>query len=116
MLRGAFQIVLPERRPDAMDALGLILGDVSPAELVARYWDVCSKVFPGPPGRFSELFDWDELVSMLDGHQADLAGRLRLVQNGRTLSQEQIALPAGRSLVGGLTRLSTARINELCAG
>ena len=67
-------------------------------------------------GRFAELLEWEELVSMLDGHRADLAGRLRLVQNGRTLSQEQIALPAGRSLVGGLTRLSTARINELCAG
>jgi hypothetical protein len=99
-----------------MDPLGLILGDASVDEFFSIHWDLRPKVFPGCAGRFMELLSWEEFVGILDRHHVDFAARLRLVQDGRTLSPESFELPAQFSLPAGAARVSPARINELCAG
>src|SRR5260370_20116885 len=45
------------------------------------------KYFPGEPGKFAALLTWPDLNHILASHQLD-APRLRLAQDGKTLSPE----------------------------
>lgn len=73
------------------------------------------RILDGPEDRFRDLFDWDELIGILDRHGMDLANRIRIVKSGSTLPQDEF-VPRSRPGAAWGSRVSAEKINQLCAG
>lgn len=85
------------------------------AELLSQASGSQVRIVAGPTDRFRDLFDWEELIAILDRHGADLAHRVRIVKDGSTLPQDEL-VPAFRPGAAWGSRLSPEKVNRLCAG
>lgn len=99
-----------------MNALTSLFGVADIIELLEQPPGSPACILAGPADRFKELFDWEELIGILDRHCADLAQRLRVVKDGTTLAQDELALQAGPGVAWTSKRVSPGKINRLCAG
>ena len=95
-----------------MIATNVPFGVADLAELLSQ--PAGPRILGGPVDRFRNLFDWEELLAILDRHGMDVVQRLRIVKNGTVLPQDDFAAPPKPGAAWG-PRVSPERVNRLCA-